>query len=427
MDLYRRAKALRRCFVTAVTTKHFNFSAVPPDRVFLNTVDVFTSDRWSDYAVVQSTIHEVWARKYSGALKKDLRYSPTDCFATFPFPRDPASESALDAIGEAYHEHRRELMRDLWLGLTDLYNLFHRPDLAPEHIAKVATESRIPADEGFSRLQRLRALHAQLDQTVLAAYGWDRPGDFGPALELRHDFYPLDFLPENDRTRLTLHPESRREVLARLLKLNHQRAAAESAQQTAAVTTPRKKPKGMQPAVLASTNELPLFPIAQTPAVAAAPAPTLALPSIPREPLEETASYAVTVMVELLLRGGGSLPWRLLRAATDLLSDRSKLARLAAPSFGQTARDWLALKGDVFDATHRWDQLSGLCYAGRTRVVRRDGELVVELVTTRSHVELRHVQFDAHLALSVARSLPVELPTPQMVQDEARVAELIAA
>lgn len=426
--LYRGIVGMDSCFITSRVTKYLNFSRSPTDIVFSNNVYAFITDRWEMYSIVQCSLHEIWARKYSMSLKQDLQYSPSDCFLTFPFPHDPASESALATIGEAYHEHRRELMRDLWLGLTDLYNLFHRPDLALEHIARVATESRIPAEEGFSRLQRLRALHVQLDQTVLAAYGWDRPGDFGPALELRHDFYPLDFLPENDRTRLTLHPESRREVLARLLKLNHQRAAAaESSQQSATLTAPKKKAKRAQPALPTSSGELPLFPIAPPPIVPAAPAPTLALPSIPREPMEEAASYAVTVMVELLIRGGGSLPWRILRAATDLLSDRPKLARLAAPTFGQTAREWLALKGDVFDASHRWDQLSGLCFAGRTRVVRRDGELVVELVTTRSHVELRHVQFDAHLALSVARSLPVELPTPQMVQDEARVAELIAA
>lgn len=244
--LYARLASLRSCIVIAQTSKHHAFSASPTNRVFLQTCYVFASDRWWEFAAVQSTLHQAWVVKYSGSLETRQRYLPTQCFVTFPLPRDPASEVALAAIGESYHEHRRELMRDLWLGLTDLYNLFHRPDLAPEHIAKVATESRIPADEGFSRLQRLRALHVQLDQTVLAAYGWDRPGEFGPALELRHDFYPLDFLPENDRTRLTLHPESRREVLARLLKLNHQRAAAaEQIEKQAALVAPVtiKKPK----------------------------------------------------------------------------------------------------------------------------------------------------------------------------------------
>lgn len=38
---------------------------------------------------------------------------------------------------------------------------------------------------------------------------------------LIHDFYELDYLPENDRVRYTIHPEARKEVLKRLLELNH--------------------------------------------------------------------------------------------------------------------------------------------------------------------------------------------------------------
>ena len=254
--LNARLPQLERCFLTARTTKHLNFSASPTDRVFSDALYVLTTDSWNDFAVVQSTVHEVWARKYSGALKKDLRYSPTDCFLTFPFPRNSASESALSAIGETYHEHRRALMRDLWLGLTDLYNLFHDPALTPA----LVTESRgnratITGDEGFTRLQRLRELHRELDQTVLTAYGWHTDSDSGPALALRHDFHPLDFLPENDRIRLTLHSESRREVLARLLKLNHQRAAeAEQVQKQVVAIAPvakKKKVKQIQPAEVA--------------------------------------------------------------------------------------------------------------------------------------------------------------------------------
>lgn len=208
-------------------TKHLNFSAARTDAVFTNKLFAVATESWATFAALQSTIHEAWARKFSGTLETRLNYSPTDCFFNFPFPRNPASESALAVIGETYHEHRRALMRDLWLGLTDLYNLFHDPALTPE----LVTESRgdratITGDEGFARIQRLRELHRELDQTVLTAYGWHTDSDFGPALALRHDFHPLDFLPENDRIRLTLHPEARREVLARLLKLNHQLAAA---------------------------------------------------------------------------------------------------------------------------------------------------------------------------------------------------------
>lgn len=347
-ELWRQIAPLERCFVAAANTKYLSFSLVPTSRVFLHTIYVFTTDLWSNFAVVQSTLHDTWARKYSGALETRLRYSPSECFATFPFPRDPASESALDAIGEAYHEHRRELMRDLWLGLTDLYNLFHRPDLAPEHVAKVATESRIPADEGFSRLQRLRALHVQLDKTVLAAYGWDRPGDFGPALDLRHDFYPLDFLPENDRTRLTLHPDSRREVLARLLKLNHQRAAqAEEATPGTAVGKQGKKAKTKQPALQFPATDLPLFQVLPAATTKPIEPPTLqevvaafdfTVPSRRRPVVNSTAELYVTLIPALVQAAGGRLDYaELLEAMTFLAApptSGTSLPQGAASVFG---------------------------------------------------------------------------------------------
>jgi hypothetical protein len=76
-------------------------------------------------------------------LKQDLRYSPSNCFETFPFPEDlwQTPNPALAELGERYHEHRRALMRQLWLGLTDIYNLFHTRDLTPAKVAKVSKKS----------------------------------------------------------------------------------------------------------------------------------------------------------------------------------------------------------------------------------------------------------------------------------------------
>jgi hypothetical protein len=41
-------------------------------------------------------------------------------------------------------------------------------------------------------------------------------------IDLGHDFYEVDYLPENNRTRYTISPDARKEVLKRLLKLNHE-------------------------------------------------------------------------------------------------------------------------------------------------------------------------------------------------------------
>lgn len=49
-----------------------------------------------------------------------------------------------------------------------------------------------------------------------------------PSTPFRHQpfssvmiFYEVNYLPENDRLRSTIHPEARKEILKRLLELNH--------------------------------------------------------------------------------------------------------------------------------------------------------------------------------------------------------------
>lgn len=84
-SLYNSIRNLPHCLVAARTTKHLSFSAMSTDYVYVD-VNVFTTDRWDLFAVVQSSLHEVWARKYSGSLKQDLRYSPSKCFDTFALP-----------------------------------------------------------------------------------------------------------------------------------------------------------------------------------------------------------------------------------------------------------------------------------------------------------------------------------------------------
>ncbi len=85
-------------------------------------------------------------------------------------------------------------------GLTKTYNRFH------------------DSDESTADIQKLRDLHVEMDKAVAAAYGWDD-------LNLDHGFHET-----KQGTRFTISESARREVLARLLKLNHQRYAEEVAQ-----------------------------------------------------------------------------------------------------------------------------------------------------------------------------------------------------
>ena len=210
------------CFVASLVSKHLSFVRCPAIWIFTHRLCVVTSERWEVFCSLQSTIHEVWARKYSGTLETRLNYSPSDCLVTFPFPHsiERGEHHHLSVIGELYHEHRRLLMLQIWLGLTDIYNLFHARNLAPELVAKVSKKSVEEANVGYQGLLTLRRLHQELDEAVRDAYGWQD-------LKLDHDFYEIDTLPENDRVRYTISPAARKEVLRRLLALNHDRAKAE--------------------------------------------------------------------------------------------------------------------------------------------------------------------------------------------------------
>jgi len=99
-------------------------------------------------------IHEIWARKYSGSKGQlTLRYSTTDCFENYPFPKGLWLKAypSLAAIGEQYHEYRRALMHSLCLGLTDIYNLFHARDLSHEIVAKVSRKPAGVAESGYRK------------------------------------------------------------------------------------------------------------------------------------------------------------------------------------------------------------------------------------------------------------------------------------
>ncbi len=106
-------------------------------------------------------------------------------------------------------------MQSIQLGLTKSYNLFHSKNLTIEKIEKTSKQSRNICEAAYHDIIELRKLHKQMDETVLKAYGWEN-------INLAHDFYEVDYLPENDRVRYTISPQARKEVLKRLLQLNHE-------------------------------------------------------------------------------------------------------------------------------------------------------------------------------------------------------------
>lgn len=175
--------------------------------VFGDALVVFAYDDFYHFALLQSYVHETWLRRQASSLRTDIRYTPTDCFQTFPFPQtaQPLAQRAAQDAGEHYYEHRRATMLARQLGLTKTYNLFHDPECKDEDIAE------------------MRRLHTAMDEAILRCYGWED-------IDLSYGFYP------NDRGKIRYMPSraAQRELFTRLIGLNQLIAAQEAAQGIAA-------------------------------------------------------------------------------------------------------------------------------------------------------------------------------------------------
>jgi hypothetical protein len=195
-------------------------------------------------------------------MKADLTYTPTAIFQTFPFPlkQSTLTVAEINNIGKKYHEHRSQLMLKMQIGLTKTYNQFHNKQLTIingelsekeiekqcgketlylwNHLKKI--QSTYPFNEAVKGIIELRHMHKEMDETVLKAYGW-------PDINLAHDFYEVDYLPENDRIRYTISPDARKEVLKRLLKFNHEIHEQEVKEGLTKKDKPKKKQKPEDP------------------------------------------------------------------------------------------------------------------------------------------------------------------------------------
>ena len=243
IELYSSVRGRARIFAINRHAKYLAVAVVSPMLIYSDATVVIVKDTWRSFALYSSNIHEAWAWFRGSTMgSSTLRFTPSSVYGTFAEPDLPSS---LDPIGERYHEHRCVLMLKLWLGLTDIYNLFHSRELTAELVAKVSKKCIEEANAGYQGLLSLRRLHQALDEAVRDAYGWQD-------LKLDHDFYEVETLPENDRVRYTISPIARKEVLLRLLALNHERAKAEQAAQAVASSAKqlrgrRTKPNGGSP------------------------------------------------------------------------------------------------------------------------------------------------------------------------------------
>ena len=153
------------------------------------TIIVFARDDDYFFGVLHSRIHTLWASVSGTQLRESesgMRYTPTTCFQTFPFPRP--DDEQREAVATAANE--LNMLRENWLSPTDMLG---QPALSESQLRRRTLTNLYNDNPTW-----LQNAHAKLDAAVADAYGW-----------------PHDLTDE--------------QILDRLLALNLKRAAAEEA------------------------------------------------------------------------------------------------------------------------------------------------------------------------------------------------------
>ncbi|MFG3557105.1 Eco57I restriction-modification methylase domain-containing protein [Micromonospora sp. NPDC047557] len=200
-DLYAAIAGLRRVIVITLVSKTVMPVMVPTGQVFSHKLCVFSTEDPAMLSVLSSSPHYFWtiARTSTRGIGDAPNYSPSDVFETLPLPK---LTSEMRDLGDRLDGYRRDVMLSRHAGLTGTYNLVFDPGCQDEDIAE------------------LRRIHRAVDEAVCRAYGWDDLVTHG----LDHGFHRAGASP-----RYTIGPAFQREILDRLMELNHRRYAEEVA------------------------------------------------------------------------------------------------------------------------------------------------------------------------------------------------------
>jgi hypothetical protein len=392
-ELFNWSSNATRFLFHANVSSNLAFAFLPSDVIVGAPHNVFLFEDNSAFTILQSRCHEIWTRFFASSLKDDLRYTPSDCFETFPFPPDWESNAALEEAGKTYYEFRAALMIRNDEGLTKTYNRFHDP------------EERSPD------ILHLRELHTAMDRAVLDAYGWtDLPTDCQFLLDYEEDD-EADTETTGKKGKKKKKPwryrwpdDIRDEVLARLLALNAERHQEEVRLGIApGMKGAKKKTAAKKVAKKAASKQQDQGPdlFQQAPT---APA-TRQLPSVPRLCETDPNIYATALVAALLNEAKEPLRWLRLRDSFILATSPSLMLSRSLPDDKERVREWQA----------SWNQLAGpehllkaiLNLGGRNLAVDRtsSGEPIFALQDGYVRDPEAHVSYDAWLALKILESL----------------------
>ncbi|EKV30340.1 hypothetical protein C882_4299 [Caenispirillum salinarum AK4] len=170
-DLRAALRGLDRFVATVETSKHRTFQFMTGTTIPDNMLVCFGLDEAHHLAVLSSRVHVAWALAAGGRMGKgnDPRYTKSNCFDKFPFPRlSDTRRATLAALGEELDAHRKERQAaHPDLTITAMHNVLEKMR---------AGDTLTPKDRDIrqrAQLATLEVLHARIDREVIAAYGWE--------------------------------------------------------------------------------------------------------------------------------------------------------------------------------------------------------------------------------------------------------------
>jgi type II restriction/modification system DNA methylase subunit YeeA len=219
-EMWAALEGLTHYIATPRVAKYRLFQRLPASIVPDSQLIVVARDDDTTFGILHSRFHEVWSLRMGTWLGvgNDPRYTPSTTFETFPFPDGLTPDIPADRFRDelrarliASAARNLEMWRSNWLQPSDLVRR------VPEVVSGYP-DRLLPVDDKAAEVLKSRTLtklynarpawldlaHRRLDEAVADAYGW---GDDWRAGRLDDD-----------------------DILARLFRLNQDRAAGARAQ-----------------------------------------------------------------------------------------------------------------------------------------------------------------------------------------------------
>ena len=94
--LYAAIARLPRVLVTTRVSQFLTIAQIDAHQIYSEQLIPLAFGSFAPFVAVQCRIHETWARFFASTLEDRLRYTPSDCFRTFPFPEDFQRDASLE-------------------------------------------------------------------------------------------------------------------------------------------------------------------------------------------------------------------------------------------------------------------------------------------------------------------------------------------